>query len=191
MVRLFAAIELPDSIRWALEEATASLRSKWKLPEVRWTQPASLHLTLRFYGDVRDERVDELIQAVAAVAERHARFELDVATIRGFPTSSRPRVLAAELEPSESLQRLAAALESGAQRFGFSPEPRRFRPHITLARVRAPVSARGRVAFGLQSFGCATARPAWWVEGVRLYRSELRPSGARYRSMGWGALAAA
>lgn len=178
-VRLFVALALPNAVRAELSGWAAKLlRGDEALRPV----PAeALHVTLAFLGSCDPGDVDAIAAATAAVAGMAAP-RLEPGEIAPLP-KRRPRVIALDLA---DLEGRAAALqgtvaEALADAVGYEPESRRFRPHVTLARVRkgghpaprAPVRAPG---------GPFTAAE------VVLYRSELGPGGARYTALSTTAL---
>ena len=127
MPRLFAGIEIPA----ALSEEIAGLEQP--LPGARWVAPDDLHVTLRFFGDVSERTSNELIDHLAAIDLD--MFELRVAGLSAHG-SKQPSSIWADVEPSDTLVRLQYATERAARASGLEPEKRRFRPHITIARLR-------------------------------------------------------
>ena len=127
MPRLFAGIEVPEE----LSEELAGLEQP--LPGARWVAPDDHHLTLRFFGDVSDRVENDLIEQLAGI-------DLDLFHVRiaGLSASGgkQPVALWADVELSDGLLRLQAATERVARSCGLDPETRRFRPHITVARLR-------------------------------------------------------
>ena len=108
----------------------------------------------------------------------HAPFELRLDLPGRFPERGRPRILWAGIQPSPSLDTLAAALESAARESGFAPETREFRPHLTLARAKRgpPPTLPDDLAEPLRA-------PAFAVSEVILFESVLDRSGARYTAL--------
>jgi 2'-5' RNA ligase len=177
-MRLFFAIELGDEVLDLLEEGTASLRAE--APELAWVRREKRHLTLKFLGDVSEEALPRLVAAADCAAARHARLEMSIREIGAFPNFRRARVVWIGVEQEPRLELLHHDLELACEQEGFDVEGRPFRPHITLARVRAPLSverARGlaRVARTVRT---TAATP---VESITLFESTLAPSGAGYR----------
>ena len=127
MLRLFAAIEIPDELRPQL----AALRAP--LPGAKWIDPANLHLTLRFAGDIDNRVATEFADGLAAI---HVDcFELRFAGLGAFGGND-PKSLWAGFVPSSQLEALVRACERTARAAGLPPESRAFRPHVTLARMR-------------------------------------------------------
>lgn len=179
-MRLFFGIELDDALRMALDHATAPLRAAE--PELAWVRPEKLHLTMKFLGEVDDVGAARLAAAADAVSASHRPFEMTLGGVGAFPNFRRARVVWMGVESEPRLELLHHDLELACREAGFEVEGRPFRPHITLARVRAPMTldrarpfARGarRVAFAASSE----------VRALALLESTLGSSGARYRRL--------
>jgi 2'-5' RNA ligase len=136
-VRLFFAIELDDAVRVALHHAVAPLRAGE--PDLAWVRPEKLHLTMKFLGEVGEAHVERLALAAGDVAARHRPFELTLGGVGAFPNFRRARVVWMGVESEAKLELLHHDLELACSYVGFEVEGRPFRPHITLARVRAPL----------------------------------------------------
>lgn len=146
-MRLFVAVPLPES---ALNEACALLRSLRELDwPVRWVRDDGLHITLKFFGEVTEGRIEAIEELVHFATAGMSPLELALSDGGAFPSSSRPRVLRLEVKAGADLELLQDRLERGAEQIGFPPEGRPFHPHITLGRVkegqRLPNGAMRRV----------------------------------------------
>ena len=176
-LRMFFALELGAQARARAARIAAALRESLGDDSVRWVREESLHVTLRFLGSADPERVGDLVREVGAATSELAPFAISLAGVELFPSPRRPRVVALGLEPADELAALAAAVERGAVAAGFAPEPRAFRPHLTLGRARE--SRRLRLAADVTASVTAQG-DAWDVVETVLFRSDLAPSGARY-----------
>jgi RNA 2',3'-cyclic 3'-phosphodiesterase len=175
-MRLFFAVEPDAGARRAAAALVAPLRARTGARSVRWVREENLHVTLRFLGDVEPTRVPELAAAVTAALAPLAPFALRLGPPRAFPTR-RPRLVVLDVEPPEPLAALAAAVERGVVAAGFPPEPRPFRAHLTLGRVKGP----GRAPRDLDVTVPDTAPGQTFdVTEAVLFRSELHRDGARY-----------
>ena len=174
-MRLFLAIELPGEVRkavGALQPRLAARASGW-----RWARPDGIHLTLRFLGEVDDAADAGLRGTWRGIVASAPPFAVAVGGLGAFPPRGRPRILwvGVREEPDRGqLASLASDLETAARRAGFPPEPRAFRPHLTIARARSDGAV---VLPDLHDEGCA-GRIA--VNEVVLFESHLEPQGARY-----------
>jgi len=176
-VRLFVAVNLPEEERRAAYQATAPLRHG-DLP-VKWVQAASLHVTLKFLGDVSAEQAGEIASALDAAVAGARPFEVGLGGVGAFPSLARPRVVWLGVEPHPALELLANDVETALRPFGFEPELRPFQPHITLGRARqgARPAAFGKLEKLAERVVYEAVAP---VRSVDLMESELRPDGAVY-----------
>ena len=179
-MRLFFAIELGEALRSALDHAVAPLRAAE--PSLAWVRAERLHLTMKFLGEVDDEGAARLARAADAVAGRHRSFEMTVGGVGAFPTFRRARVVWMGVAGDPRLELLHHDLEVACGEEGFEVEGRPFRPHITLARVRTPMSLdRAR------PFARAARRVAYAgsdeVRGLALFESVRGIGGGPYRRL--------
>ena len=127
MPRLFTALEIP-------REAALSLSLlRGGLPGARWMNSENYHITLRFIGDIDGPTADELVSAFDRIDR--ASFTLSLDGMGSFG-SKKPHSIWAGVSPSPELKALQAEIERICQRHGLPPDPRRFFPHVTLARLR-------------------------------------------------------
>jgi RNA 2',3'-cyclic 3'-phosphodiesterase len=186
ILRAFIAIELDDSVRVGLEQLQRRLRAEPISGFVRWVAPSSMHLTLKFLGDVDSARVPHVMAVVKAACAGVAPFELAVRGAGCFPNYQRPNVVWAGLIGAvQPVTALAQRIESGCAQLGFEPEDRPFSPHLTLGRVGRETGSSERRQIGdlvrrldIGQLGVVHA------DVVHLMRSELKPSGALYSSLG-------
>ncbi|HQN10382.1 MAG TPA: RNA 2',3'-cyclic phosphodiesterase [Thermoanaerobaculia bacterium] len=181
MIRTFVAVPVEDAV---VRRRLAGARSL--LPElrgVRWTAERQLHFTLKFLGDLEAERLADARQATAAAAHRGpGSFRLALEGLGAFPPRGAARVVWAGCgSGATELASLAGTVEEAFEAAGFPREERPFSPHLTLARVRDPLSGR-RLAQALPSvpgepFGTVV------VGSIVLYRSDLSPAGPEYSEL--------
>jgi RNA 2',3'-cyclic 3'-phosphodiesterase len=128
MPRLFTGIEIPDEQREDIALLGRPLPGGSK-----WVEPDNLHLTLRFAGDISKAQAAELTDRLAGISAD--AFELRLAGLGTFG-GNEPRSLWVGVEPSPELEALARANERAARACGLAPEPRVFKPHVTVANLR-------------------------------------------------------
>jgi 2'-5' RNA ligase len=129
MLRLFVGIEFPPELKLRLSLLETPL------PGFRWIDPGNLHLTLRFIGEITEDVAADVDEAMAGLKAR--RFTLQLAGT-GFFGGNKPHTLWAGVERDPDLVVLHDKIEHALIRIGLAPEPRRFAPHVTLARLRDP-----------------------------------------------------
>jgi RNA 2',3'-cyclic 3'-phosphodiesterase len=183
-LRTFVALELDASVRAAVADYLATLRS---VPGVAWARPENLHLTLKFLGNVATARLPALTERLAAATATLPSFVMHVAGVGAFPNLARPRILWVGCEAAP-LGALATAVDAACVRAGFAAEARAFHPHVTLGRIREP-GRRDRFPFlatdGGRTFGSSA------VAAIVLFASKLGSGGARYTPLATIPLAAA
>ncbi len=177
MIRSFIAIDLSERAREQIAALIQDLRKSDA--QVGWVRAESIHLTLKFLGNVAPEMIDEMKPVLSQIASRTMPVHIEPAGCGAFPTIKAPRVIWVGLKGGGGpLSKLQREVESAMIPFGFQPEDRPFRPHLTVGRVKGK-----RHLLSLQQILLAnrdfTAEPFDVVELV-LYKSDLRPDGARY-----------
>ena len=180
-MRLFVAVNLKDDERKKLHKAAAPLR-KSGMP-VRWAEPAALHMTLKFLGEVRPQNVDAVMHAVSAVATKAVPHDVKLGGFGAFPTIRRPRVIWAGAEAKPELRSLKHDLEWELAALGFERELRAFQPHITLG--RADEEAEAGMFRDLETLiGDINYKSKIPIRQVDLMSSKLTAEGARYEILG-------
>lgn len=177
-MRLFFAIELAAPLRAGLDHAIAPLRAAE--PGLAWVDPGKLHLTMKFLGDVPDQDAPRLVAAADAVAARHQPFEMTLGGVGAFPNFRRARVVWIGVAADPRLELLHHDLEVACGDAGFEVEGRPFRPHITLARVRTPLTLDRAKPFARAARRVAYAASDE-VRALGLLESTLGSSAAGYR----------
>ncbi len=171
------AVEIPDGIRRALGSLEEELRSSGA--DVKWVRPESVHLTLKFLGEIDPGRVAEIRTELECVVGSHDPFSVRVRGMGCFPRMNQPRVVWVGLIGDEGrLLRLQGDVETVLERLGFPKEERPFRAHLTLGRVRTTKGKDRLVALVQSRLDADLGEFA--VGAVIQFRSELHPSGARY-----------
>ncbi len=195
MIRAFLAVEMPRDIRSALVSLQQDVKRQLERTaggqvRISWVRPASMHLTLRFLGDMPDASIDPLQVAIQQAVSVHQPIHLPLERLGVFPSSPQPRVLWAG--PSESweqgpdAQRLRAlhrTVEDCCQAADFAPDCRPFSPHLTLARIK---EGERQVGLALAQSGVmdeAMVIGTLPIETIVLMQSELRASGSVYTKL--------
>lgn len=178
-VRSFIAIELPDELKLGLARLEAQLKMS-KQPWVKWVDPYSIHLTLKFLGSITADRISEITGAMGAATQGIPPFRLEVKDLGVFPSLRRVQVAWVGISGEvNKLSQLLQRLESNLTRLGFAPESRPFTPHLTLARLRNRASLDERQSFG-QLIAATGFKAAYTikVDAINLMRSQLTREGA-------------
>ena len=127
MPRLFTGLELPSALRQELGRLAVPV------PGAKWVEPENLHLTLRFAGDIDNRKARDFADALAQIDV--PVFSLRLAGLGAFGGND-PHAIWAAVEAGPELDQLARANEKAARAAGLVPETRKFKAHVTLARLR-------------------------------------------------------
>jgi RNA 2',3'-cyclic 3'-phosphodiesterase len=130
MLRLFVGIGFPPELKLRLSLLSSGV------PGAKWVDPGNFHLTLRFIGEIAEDRAADVDEALMRLRAR--RFALQLAGTGVFGGGDKPRNLWVGVERSPELLALRDKIEHALIRAGLPPEPRKFAPHVTLARLHKP-----------------------------------------------------
>ncbi|MEE8483041.1 MAG: RNA 2',3'-cyclic phosphodiesterase [Nitrospinota bacterium] len=179
VIRTFIGIGLDDDIREELGDAIDELKAT--NANVRWVKPGNIHITLKFLGNIEEDRVGEIENALKPLGNRDS-FELTAQGAGVLPNPRYPRVVYAGLETGvEALKELNRAMEDTMETMGFKREERDFLPHLTLGRVKS-FRAKSLLMMKIRElqkkeFGSIA------VNGFSLIQSDLRPTGSVYTEL--------
>jgi 2'-5' RNA ligase len=169
MIRLFAAIAVPEDIGQPLT------RRMYGLAGARWRPLEALHITLRFFGDVRERVAEDLDTELASLARPAFGLELD--GVGAFGEGRDIHAVWAGVAKSDPLHGLAGKCEAAARRAGLKSEGRAYRPHVTMAYLNRPDPAA--VATWLEANSLLKS-PRFAVDRFGLYSSHQTSEGSRY-----------
>ncbi len=188
-MRLFVALVLPAVVTDELAAVQQQLQRSGAHP-VKWVAPAAIHLTVQFLGEVADTRVAALLTALEPLHATSTTLpiHLGLGAAGAFPHLRRPQTVWVGVEGDlEALNCLQQAVTTALMPFGFPPEERPFRAHLTLGRVRREATTAQRTALGTAIAALPHPNPITWTVGrPLLLQSTLMPGGAVYRVLGPG-----
>jgi 2'-5' RNA ligase len=192
VIRAFLAVELSQELQAGLATVQQELKHRIE-PELKrdmrisWTQPASIHLTLKFLGDMDEQVIDPLLVVVEQAIGSQIAVNVPLERLGAFPRPQSPRVLwVGPLEnwdrgaEAKRIAEIHGAIEQACEGLRFLRETKPFSPHLTLARIRVgerqvgAALAKGGVLDRPLSLGSLA------VESVVLMKSELKPTGSVY-----------
>jgi len=189
LVRSFVAVNLSPEVRTTLASIEERLKER-QHRFVKWVEPESIHMTLKFLGNVPQDRIPAIATAIGTVVEPLTEFSLRLESLGAFPNWQRPQVVwvgvGGELDRLEMIQE---HIEEALCALGFPRERRRFSPHLTLGRIRDQASGEDRRQFAAwtQSLNFETGQPVE-VRRISLIRSKLTPGGPIYSELTSAAL---
>jgi 2'-5' RNA ligase len=176
-VRAFIAVDLTPEIRERIAEIQ-SLLGRFS-HAVRWVRPESIHVTLKFLGEISAAQQQQIVGIFSAHKSGVTPFRIRVQGIGFFPDARRPRVVWLGIdEGQESLQSLAQFVEEQTKSAGFPSEERPFSSHVTIGRIKFMPDAKAfsEATVRFKEHGCGIAE----VRQFFLYESQLNRSGAIY-----------
>ena len=195
MIRTFLAVELSDALRTNLARLQLDLKQRLsrEIPRnvrMSWVQPASIHLTMKFLGDIDEQLVSPMQEAIGQAIAGHSRLQIPLERLGGFPHLQQPRVLwvgpSDKWEQGEEARRLTSvhrAIEYCCCSFNLAPENRPLSPHLTIARIKEGGHSMGQA---LAKSGVMDRPPSLGslaVDSIVLMRSELKPTGSVYTKL--------
>ncbi len=179
-MRTFIAIELSDEIRSSLLQIESHL--KYSGADVKWVDVGNIHLTLKFLGDITEEKCEKIKSILDEIAKNSKSFEISIKDIGTFPNINYPRVIWVGLDKGSSESKaLAERIEEETLKVGAQKEARPFAPHLTIGRVRSPknkeVLKEKIESYQLSAISCQL------IKSIALFQSTLTPKGPIYTKL--------
>jgi 2'-5' RNA ligase len=175
-LRTFFALKPEGKIISELTACIGDLQECFWSRQVRWITAGNMHMTLRFLGSTDPSIVADLLEEIRChIKTEPIDYQIDEVLI--FPSASRPRVIAATVAENDQLAELVGLIERSVQSYGFAAERKSFRGHFTLGRCRRDFPKRVTLDYPIEPARSQATE-------IVLYRSDTRPSGAVYSSLG-------
>ena len=139
MKRIFIAVDVEDELKRYLEDLIKEI-DDLEIPNIRLVKPENIHITLKFLGEVKDDRVDDIIEALTGIDTRFNRGKSKIIDIGAFPNMKKPHVLWLGIDDGkEQFSKMAEFINNSLGIYGFTKNNRPFSPHLTLGRFKKPV----------------------------------------------------
>jgi 2'-5' RNA ligase len=184
-IRCFVGIPLPPCIADPIAEAVSVIRESdrsWR--DEKWVPRENMHVTLKFLGNLAEDEVEALAEAIGDAVATHHTFDLWLADVRAVPHLRRCRMLwATFLDTDGACAALARSVDRAAQAFGVEPDERAFVPHATLCRARRPRSLSGSALDAARAILADVSTPMS-VPSATVFSSRLTPRGPIYSPIG-------
>ncbi len=186
MARIFIEAVMDDAVLDTAWQVGERMRREASFPEsaIRWVKRDAMHLTLRFLGDVEEAGLVRVMEAMTSL-EGSGRLRVRLDRVGAFG-GRRPRVIWVGLAEDDGLEKLRAVrtqLDAALAVAQFEAESGRYRPHLTLGRVRRQAT-KPQLASIQAAVDAATALSIESVvERVALVESTLLKDGPRYRRL--------
>jgi 2'-5' RNA ligase len=181
-IRTFIAVDVSAEVRARAND----LANRLRVSDVKanWTKPENMHLTLKFLGDTDETLIPDVCRRVAQAAKPFTPFRLVFGEAGAFPKIDRPRtVWLGVTEGDEPIVELQSAIEDTLADLRFPREHRRFKPHLTIGRVRGGGPKQeelGRLIAGNAEFDAHSCQ----VSELLIFASYLEPAGPTYQILG-------
>ena len=176
-IRVFISIEIPQEIK----EKISLIQEQLKTIEtpISWVRLDSIHLTLKFLGNITELQIPEIKNCMTTAANGIPPFDVKVKRGGVFPNLNYPRVIWLGLEDrTDSLFKLQKGIDSCLKKIDFEPEERGFTPHLTLGRVKS-LKGKNHLIRTIHIYKDIEVGEIY-VDKIKLMRSQLNPSGAIY-----------
>ncbi|HBQ85230.1 MAG TPA: RNA 2',3'-cyclic phosphodiesterase [Syntrophomonas sp.] len=175
-MRTFLAISVPDEVRMLAQETKEKIAAA--RVNIKWVEYENYHLTVKFLGDVTDEKVQQIRKLMQTVGDNCPAFQLRINGLGFFPNRFRPRIIwlgmGGELDKA---QFLGNRVDNYLYELGFEPE-KQHRFHLTLGRIRCDIDT----AKTLERAAASKMNPiSFTVDEFYLMESILRPEGPVYK----------
>lgn len=177
-MRTFIAINLDQEIKEKLYFLLLELK---RISQgIKWVKKEAMHLTLKFLGEIKEEKTKEIEATLKTLSQKYSPFPLSLQGTGTFPPGKKsPRVIWVGIEENQSLMSFQADLEDELEKLGFVKEKRPFHPHLTLGRIKFP-SHLGGVLSQLEREK-ETHFGEMVVHKITFFQSILKPTGAEYK----------
>ncbi|MBN1154852.1 RNA 2',3'-cyclic phosphodiesterase [candidate division KSB1 bacterium] len=176
-IRTFIAIEIPSSIKKSIAQLQQTLKTNEA--NVSWVKADNIHITLKFLGDVEENRIERIAAVLEDAVREISRFTITIGGVGGFPNVNRPRVLwVSGFGHDQIVEDIVKRIENALHSIGFEAEKKKFTIHLTIGRVRDQKNIE-RITENLlqqKDFKGGT----FDVAEIVLMKSELNPAGSIY-----------
>ena len=172
-MRTFIAIPIPDNIKNYLRDIQGQLKKIDLL--AKWVNPSNIHMTLKFLGEIKEEMIPSIENAINEIAVNYSSLEVDLTKFGFFPNERNPRIFFISTDKEELLQKIAYRLEEKLEGLGFEREYK-FKSHITLARFKSKKNVNQLV----EKTKAINVEKSFPINEIILYKSTLTPKGPIY-----------
>ncbi len=170
-------IALPTSAEIKDKMALVQSDLKRTQADVKWDATNKFHITLKFLGNVNQDKLENLYHVIGNAVNQQQAFELEYNSVGVFPNMNNPRVIWIGAEPNQKLMDLQSNIQQTCMELGFPKEDRGFHPHVTLGRVRG----RKNISHLTEAIKSITFEPiVFFCKELLIMKSDLKPEGSVY-----------
>ncbi len=170
--RVFLAINIPDEVKQKLGPIIEELKKSNPDYGIKWVAAENLHLTLHFFGDLNEKQIAAVEEGIWKITERTESFEMKTGNFGCFPNEQSPHVFFASVGNSDAIHTFIGELEVLLQNLGFEVDPRPWRGHLTLGRIKNWSNCK--------ITGAQIPELSFAIKSIELMESELTPDGSVY-----------
>jgi 2'-5' RNA ligase len=174
--RAFIGVPIPLDIQNKITSLIQPLKKIDALEILRWQPPENWHITLRFLGDIQEEKRQPLIAAIQSALKDTAPFSLNFSSLKLFPNPKSPIALVLQPEHVIDLTVLAIKIDKASNSVGFESEKRAFKPHLTLARI----DRKKHASIEINVETIKVPNLSFTTNQIHLYKSDRTENGSRY-----------
>ncbi|MFH2049841.1 MAG: RNA 2',3'-cyclic phosphodiesterase [bacterium] len=180
-MRLFIALPLSSSVENNLAVIIEKLKNYGG--KVKWVDPGQIHITVRFLGETNEHQIPFIKEIIDNISTKYNSYNLSIDRLGGFPNLNKPRVIWAGFTDDDQINimaRMVKEVEYDIRKLGFDPDEKRFRPHLTLGRVKVP-NGLEELLDAIRSYQIEPITVK--LDRLRLYQSTLTPQGPIYECL--------
>jgi 2'-5' RNA ligase len=179
IIRTFIAVELSDGIKREIGRVISELKRSGE--NIKWVKPGNMHITLKFLGNVKEEKIPQINNKLIAVSKEFGAFDINIHETGVFPGWRNPRVLWAGIDSGkERLKSLSERIEAGMMDIGFEKEKREFKAHLTIGRVK---HIKNKKKFEQIVSSTRFTKVFMRISEICVFKSTLTPLGAVYEKL--------
>lgn len=181
-MRTFIAIELPENIKTSLKNIQDELKKCGA--DVKWVEPENIHLTLKFLGEIEENQLEAINQAIEETAKNKPKYLITLSGLGVFPDLKRPRIIWIGIKDQNNATKLITEeLEEKLEKINIPKEERKFLGHITIGRVKSGLN-KDKLAEKLETLNIDLAKDMGFIaDKITLFKSTLGPKGPAYETL--------
>jgi 2'-5' RNA ligase len=180
-LRTFIAVDFSPEIIRKIKEIIDYFKTQTPERALKWVAPENLHLTIKFLGEVPEEKIEQIKSLINETLDDVKVFEIGVEELGMYPNPQKPRVVWLGITGADPLKEIHKMLESQLQKADIQPDKRSFSPHLTIARIRrnADIQSVKEIGETLSKFKVGSLGSCN-IDHIVVYKSELTPQGPIY-----------
>ncbi len=177
-MRVFLAVEIDKNLLNKISNVQKEF-AKCEAP-IKFVETENLHCTLKFFGEIDENKLNEIIEAIEGKIKNHEPFKINIKKTGVFPNERYIRVLWLGMENIEPFTNLQKDLDEDFVKMGFKKE-RSYKPHLTIGRVKGAKN-KAELLSKLQDIGDVEIGEME-ISKIILKKSELTPVGPIYTTI--------